>query len=176
MTPIRSLALAAGFAAMMTGSAVASAQSLPPLAENTYVTDRLIAARVADRIRKTCPTIGARLVYAFTQARALKRYAEGQGYSEAEIEAFLDDKAEKKKIYARAENYLKANGATEGNVDGFCALGQKEIAGKTIAGKDAPVLLARDPYAAVGTDPEVLFFGPKSEDGRLFRHGRKCDF
>lgn len=134
MTPIRSLALAAGFATMITGSAVASAQSLPPLAENTYVTDRLMAARVADRIRKTCPTIGARLVYAFTQARALKRYAEGQGYSEAEIEAFLDDKAEKKKIYARAEDYLKANGATEGSVDGFCALGQKEIAGKTIAG------------------------------------------
>ena len=121
---------AATMAALLALSAPASA--LPPLGENAYVTDRLVAARVADKIRKACPTISARLFYAYSQARALKRWVAGQGYPEATIEAFLDDKAEKKKIYARAEDYLKANGATD--AAGFCALGKTEIAKKSIIG------------------------------------------
>ncbi len=113
----------------------AAASALQPLSENTYVTDRLIAARVADRIRKTCPDeIGARTIYAFSQAWELKGWAEDQGYSSAEIKAFLKDRTEKKAIYAKAEDYLVANGAVEGDVAGFCALGHKEIAAKSIAG------------------------------------------
>jgi hypothetical protein len=114
------------------GAATATAKA--PLGEVTYVTDRLVAARVADRIRKTCPTIGARLIRAYTEARALQDWAEAQGYSREEVKAFLKDRAEKNKIYARAEDYLAAHGATPDNVEGFCALGRKEIAGGTIAG------------------------------------------
>ncbi len=105
-----------------------------PLSENSYVTDRLVAARVADRIRKTCPTIGARLFRAFLMADALKDWAYDQGYAHDEVKAFLKDKTEKQKLYARAEGYLAQNGATPDNVDGFCALGRKEIADETIAG------------------------------------------
>jgi hypothetical protein len=123
------LALAA---VMATG---ASASALEPLNKNTYVTDRLIAARVADRIRKTCPDeIGARMIYAFRQAFALKDWAEDQGYSGDEIDRFLKDKVEKRAIYAKAEEYLAANGATPDNIAGFCALGHKEVAAKSIAG------------------------------------------
>ena len=119
----------------------APAAALPKLSENSYVTDRLIAARVADRIRKTCPEISARIIYAFSQARALKRWAEDQGYSESEIEGFLDDRAEKNKIdevaqakaqIAKAEADLKDNGATD--EAGFCALGRAEIAKRSIIG------------------------------------------
>lgn len=127
------LTLPLAFAAMMAGGAGATA--LEPLGENAYVTERLVAARVADRIRKTCPErIGARMVYAFSQAYALQGWAEDQGYAKAEIKRFLKDKAEKQAIYARAEEYLAANGAVEGNIAGFCALGKKEIEAGTIAG------------------------------------------
>ncbi|WP_284165657.1 DUF5333 domain-containing protein [Frigidibacter sp. SD6-1] len=114
------------------GAAGAAAKA--PLGTVSYVTDRLVAARVADRIRKTCPTIGARFIRAYSEARALQDWALDQGYSREEVKAFLKDKAEKQKIYARAEDYLVRNGATPENVEGFCALGQKEIAGGTIAG------------------------------------------
>lgn len=113
-------------------AAAAPAAALPPLGENDYVTERLIAARVADRIRKTCPDISARIFYAFSQARALKSWAEDQGYSEEEIDSFLDNRKEKKKIYARAETYLAENGATD--EAGFCALGKAEIAKGSIIG------------------------------------------
>ncbi|MCY1125929.1 DUF5333 domain-containing protein [Frigidibacter sp. RF13] len=114
------------------GAATAAAKA--PLGEVSYITDRLVAARVADRIRKTCPTIGARFIRAYSEARALQDWALEKGYSREEVKTFLKDKAEKKKIYARAENYLAAHGATPENVEGFCALGRKEIAGGTIAG------------------------------------------
>jgi Family of unknown function (DUF5333) len=106
--------------------------ALPPLSENAYINDRLIQARVADRIRKECDSIAARFAYAYSQARALKQYALDQGYTEAEIEAFLDSKADKARVKAAAEAYLAANGAT--NEAGFCALGRKEIANGTVAG------------------------------------------
>ena len=110
----------------------APAAALPPLGEQEYVTGRLMAARVADRIRRTCPDLSARLIYAYGEARGLKRWAAAQGYSDDEIEAYLDDRAEKKRIYALAEEYLTANGAVD--EAGFCALGQAEIAKKSYIG------------------------------------------
>ncbi|MCC0064822.1 MAG: DUF5333 domain-containing protein [Defluviimonas sp.] len=112
----------------------AAATALEPLGQNSYVTDRLVAARVADRIRKTCPDLGGRVFYAFQQAYDLKRWVRAQGYSEDAIDGYLDDKDEKHKIYAMAERYLAANGAKKDDVAGFCALGRKEIAANSIAG------------------------------------------
>jgi hypothetical protein len=111
-----------------------AAQDLPPLSENGYVNERLIQARVADRIRKECPSISARFAYAYSQARALKRWALDQGYTEAEIEAFLDSRPDRDRVKAAAEAYLTENGAVAGQPDSFCALGEQEIANGTIAG------------------------------------------
>lgn len=113
---------------------MAQAQTLPPLSQEKYINDRLVAARVADRIRRTCPTLDARMVYAYTQARALKRYAEDKGYTDAQIEAFLDSKPDRQRIYAIAEAYLTQNGAREGDAQSFCRIGEAEIAANSVAG------------------------------------------
>lgn len=102
-----------------------------PLSQEKYINDRLIAARIADRVRRECPTYGARMVYAWGQARALKRYALGKGYSEAQIDTFLDSKEDKKRIYAVAEDYLKRKGAKKGDAQSFCAIGDQEFASKS---------------------------------------------
>ena len=65
--------------ALTAATLAAPALALEPLAQERYVNDRLIAARVADRVRRECPSINARIVYAWSQARALKRYAENKG-------------------------------------------------------------------------------------------------
>lgn len=126
------LALVAAFAS--------PAAALEPLSTERHINDSLISARVADRIRKTCPSIDGRVIYAFSQARALKSYARAKGYSEAEIEAFLDSKAERARIYAVAEAYLAQQGATEGDAESYCAVGRNEIAGKSLIGS---LLVAR---------------------------------
>ena len=124
----------------LTLAAAAPAAALEPLSQERYINDRLVAARVADRIRRTCDSIDGRIIHAFSEARALKKYAERKGYSKAQIDAFLDSKADRSRIYAEAEAYLAAQGARKGNADSFCKVGQTEIASGTIAGS---LLVAR---------------------------------
>ncbi|MDP0925995.1 DUF5333 domain-containing protein [Paracoccus onubensis] len=125
--------MAAAIAATLTLTAV-PAVALEPLSQERYINDRLIAARIADRIRRECPTISARMVYAWSQARALKKYARDKGYSEAQIEAFLDSRPDKDRIYAVAEDYMARNGVTNGDAESYCRLGRDEIAKKTVTG------------------------------------------
>ena len=120
--------------ALTAATLAAPALALEPLAQERYINDRLIAARVADRVRRECPSIDARIVYAWSQARALKRYAENKGYSSSEIDAFLDSKQDKARIYAAAEDYLTRNGARKGDAESFCRIGRNEIASKSVAG------------------------------------------
>lgn len=108
--------------------AATPAMSLEPLAQDKYINDRLIAARIADRIRRECPSYSARMVYAYNQARALKKYARDKGYSEAQIDTFLDSKEDKRRIYGVAEEYLTRKGAVKGNADSFCTVGAQEFA------------------------------------------------
>ena len=110
------------------------AAALEPLSSEKYINDRLIAARIADRIRRECPTIEGRIVYAFTQARALERYALGKGYTKDQIDAFLDSKPDRKRIYAVAEDYMARKGVKKGDAASFCRLGQAEIASKSVTG------------------------------------------
>lgn len=127
--------LAALTAATMTlGTLAIPAAALEPLSQERYINDRLIAARIADRIRRECPTLDARVLYAYTQARALERYALDRGYSRAQVDAFLDDKAERQRIYAVAEDYMARNGVRKGDAESYCRLGRQEIANGTVAG------------------------------------------
>ncbi|MFV0291767.1 MAG: DUF5333 domain-containing protein [Paracoccus sp. (in: a-proteobacteria)] len=125
---------------LTTAALTTPAVALEPLPDEKYINDRLISARVADRVRRECPSIDARIVYAWSQARALKRYAEKKGYSSAQIEAFLDSKQDKARVYATAEDYLTRNGARKGDAESFCRIGRNEIASKSVAGS---LLVAR---------------------------------
>lgn len=125
MNPIKTLI---AVAVAVTSLAATPALALEPLSQEKYINDRLIAARIADRIRRECPSYNARMVYAFNQARALKRYAQQKGYSNAQIDTFLDSKEEKRRIYGVAEDYLKRKGAKAGNTESFCAVGRQEFA------------------------------------------------
>lgn len=119
---------------ILTAALASPLAALEPLSAEKYINDLLIAARIADRIRRECPTIDGRLFYAYQQARALQRYALGKGYSKAQVDAFLDSKADKQRIYAAAEDYMARNGVTKGDAQSFCRLGRAEIAARTVTG------------------------------------------
>lgn len=123
-------------AATLTGPAAA----LPPLSQERHVNDSLVQARVADLLRRGCPTLDARVIRAFSEARKLKRYAQDQGYSNEQIDAFLDSREERRRIYGEADRYMTANGVVSGQPETFCRLGRQEIERKTIAGS---LLVAR---------------------------------
>lgn len=105
-----------------------------PLNQNQHITDSLVAGRVADVIRSTCPSISARMFTALSGLEDLKQYAIDQGYTETEVKAFLKDKTEKARIKGLATDYLARAGAVEGDVESYCVVGRDEIARKTLTG------------------------------------------
>lgn len=130
----RLLRMCVAVAIAATTMGTSSVAALEPLSGEKYINDRLIAARIADRIRRECPSIDGKLVYAFMQARELKSYARKKGYSEAQIDAFLDSRADKDRIYAVADDYMARNGVTADDKDSYCRLGREEIARNTVTG------------------------------------------
>jgi len=110
------------------------AEALQRLAQDGYVADRLVAARVADRIRTTCPTISARMFRVLAEVNRLESYARGQGYDTGTVRAFLRDKTARAGIYERAETYLAENGVVAGDEDSYCRLGRAEIGAGSLIG------------------------------------------
>lgn len=106
-----------------------------PLQNDSHITDSLRAAAVADQIRKTCPTISGRMILAFIKAQALYDYALRQGHSQAEISAFLKDPAQKARLKALTRAYITSHGAKPGDANSLCALGEREMAAKSLTGR-----------------------------------------
>ena len=127
------------FAAALLALATPAA-ALEPLSSEKYINDRLIAARIADLVRRNCPTMQGRMIYAYSQARQLERYALDKGYTRQQVDAFLGDKAERARIYAVADDYMARQGVRAGQAASYCALGQAEIGRRTIIGS---LLVAR---------------------------------
>jgi len=111
-----------------------AAADLPPLSQDAHVTRSLLAAAVGDEIRKNCPTISARLFRALTKAKALERYALNKGYTEDQIEAFLDSKDERARMTALRDAYLAQNGVVPADADSYCRLGLAEIERGSLTG------------------------------------------
>lgn len=116
------------FAAVFGLSAVTSALALPPLSEVKHITQGLRDVAIADEIRKKCDSISPRMFRALSFIKSLEKHAVKLGYSDAQIEAYVDDKAEKKRLIAQARKYMAQQGVRTGESATYCALGRAEIA------------------------------------------------
>lgn len=113
----------------------APAFALEPLAEETHINDSLRAGRIGDVIRKTCPTISARMFVVLGKIEDLKGYALDKGYTRAEVEAFIKNPEQKQRLRAEADAYLEAAGAVPGQPETYCAVGEAEIAKGSLIGE-----------------------------------------
>jgi len=112
----------------------AFAADLPPLSENKFINDWLLAASVGDEIRKNCPTISPRLLRVYYKAKELEDHATKLGYSDEQTDTYINSPADRDKIKAKRDAYLKAKDAVVGNADGYCRLGMQEIEKNTQVG------------------------------------------
>lgn len=113
----------------------APAFALEPLPEETHINDSLRAGRIGDVIRKTCPTISARMFVVLGKIEDLKSYALDKGYTRAEVEAFIKNPEQKQRLRAEADAYLAAAGAVPGQPETYCAVGEAEIAKGSLIGE-----------------------------------------
>ena len=112
----------------------ARAEGKVPLAENEHIRDSLVAGRVADVLRNECGSLHARMLLVLQKLDDLKEYAIAEGYTEAEVKAFLKNKDQKNAMKAMAADYLAKAGAVAGDEDSYCRVGKDEIAKNTLAG------------------------------------------
>jgi hypothetical protein len=106
----------------------------PPLRELAEVDDGLYHIAVANVVRKRCESIDARMFRALARIRELKQIAQKAGYSETEINAFVDSDTEKARMIARAEKMFAARGVDPDNPDDLCRYGREEIASQSAVG------------------------------------------
>ena len=127
------MSLTLGFAALL--AAATPVLAVEPLQDEVFINDSLRSGRIGDVIRKTCPTISARMFVVLGKIEDLKRYALNKGYSRDEVEAFIKDPDQKARIKAEAAAYLAEAGAVDGDVESYCKVGRDEIAKGSMIGE-----------------------------------------
>ncbi len=98
-----------------------------PLGQVAAIDDALFDLGIADRVRKNCPTIGARMFKAISYVRKLESQARALGYTKAEIEAYTDSDADKARLRAKAAAFFKAKGVDTSDPQSYCVFGHAEI-------------------------------------------------
>jgi len=113
-------------------AAPASAQ--PPLKDVAEVRDGIIYVGMAYEISRKCDEIGARTWRGINYLQSLKRRANELGYSDAQIDAYVDDRAEKNRLEGIARQQLAHLGVVAGDPATYCAVGHAQIAANTRVG------------------------------------------
>jgi len=111
------------------------ALALEPINLDPRINESLIAGRVGDVIRNTCPTMSARMIVVYSKLKELERYARDKGYSEADFKAFRNNPSERDRMKAAAAAYLAQAGAVEGDAQSYCRVGRDEIAKGSLIGE-----------------------------------------
>lgn len=115
-------------------AAAAQAGSKHELAAEADINAGLFVVAVADKIRRECGRISARFFRARSYMIQLKEMAADRGYSEEEIDTYLDDRAEKQKMRARRNAYFERHGVSNLDPESLCRLGRAEIEKKSQIG------------------------------------------
>lgn len=124
------LALSLAFALI-----AAPALALEPINTEKHINHTLLQGFIADKIDDNCDSISARKLKALGELMALREYALDKGYSAAEVKAFVTSKTEKARGKAQAAEWLKAEGAVDGDQASFCRIGAREIAKDSLIGQ-----------------------------------------
>ena len=108
--------------------------ALPPLSTNEEVTAKLRDARIADEIQSECDDLKPRQIALILEVGKLKSYVSGLGYSSSDVDAFMRDKTERRRIYGLADAYMSERGVTKGDAASYCALGRQEMQDGSLIG------------------------------------------
>ena len=105
-----------------------------PLRDVAKVRDGIIFVGMAYEISEQCDELSARLFRGLGYLNSLRSHARELGYSEAEIEAYIDDRAERDRLEAIARTALADLGVVDNDADSYCAVGRAQIAANTRVG------------------------------------------
>ncbi|TNF57606.1 MAG: hypothetical protein EP307_13685 [Rhodobacteraceae bacterium] len=90
--------------------------------------DGVFTIALANLVRRRCDSLDGRVLKAMGILRDLKAEARALGYTQAEIDAYVDSDAEKERMKARAAALFEARGVDPDNPEDLCRFGREEIA------------------------------------------------
>ncbi|SEW02054.1 hypothetical protein SAMN04488515_0684 [Cognatiyoonia koreensis] len=126
--------LALAFAAATVGLAGnLSAQSA--LKDVSRVTEGLIAVGMAVELSDKCGDLSPRTLRGITFLRSLQNHARDLGFSQSQIDDFVDNKDEKRRLEAIARARLADLGVVEGQETTYCTVGRTQISQGTQVGR-----------------------------------------
>lgn len=99
------------------------------------VTEGLIAAGMAIELGDNCPSVSVRFVRGISFLQGLKNHLKSLGYTNAEIDAYIDNRQEKQRLEAIAFGRLSALGVRVDTPSTYCTVAQSQIAAGTQIGK-----------------------------------------
>ncbi|MBT8411163.1 MAG: DUF5333 domain-containing protein [Octadecabacter sp.] len=115
--------------------AATTAFANPPLRDVTRISEGLIAAGMAIELGDKCDSVSTRIIRGLNFLQGLKNHASDLGYSNAEIEAYVDDRAEKARLEVIARGRLADLGVTVGDPASYCTVARAQIAAGTQVGQ-----------------------------------------
>ncbi len=118
--------------ACVMGAGSVSAQTA--LKEVAHVRDGIVYTGMAYEISERCGDLRARLFRGLGFLQSLKRHAADLGYSDTEIDAYVNDSDEKDRLEAIARANLAALGVIVGQEATYCTVGRAQIAANTRVG------------------------------------------
>ena len=104
------------------------------LREEGDINAGLLAIAAADKIRRACDDVSGRLWVARNYLNGLKDIAASRGYSDAEIDAYVNSSANKAEMRKMRNAYFKSKGASNLDEASLCRLGREEIAANSQIG------------------------------------------
>lgn len=114
-------------AALVAALPVTAAVAKPHLRDVAEIENTLFVVALADELSKKCDSLSARRLKGLGILLDVRARANRLGYSDDEIRAYVESAAEKSRMRAKGETYLKANGVVIGQAETYCAFGRAEI-------------------------------------------------
>ena len=105
------------------------------LKDETDIRDRILIVGQAEELSKHCGSVDARRAAGLSFLISTARMAMAKGYSRSEIEAYVENDAEKERLRGIARQQLAAKGVLPGDEASHCRVARAEIAGGTAVGR-----------------------------------------
>ncbi|WP_438992406.1 DUF5333 domain-containing protein [Lentibacter sp.] len=125
MKVLNSVVVTAVMAGGLLGGTMAAAK--PNLRDVREIDDQMLNVGLALIISKECDSISERKLKGLSFLWDLKKRANALGYSDDEINAYRKSDAEKARLRAAGEDYVKSKGLNPKDAADLCKLGYAEI-------------------------------------------------
>ena len=115
--------------------ALAAAPALAALKDEPDIRERILTVGEAEELSKRCGSVDARRAVGLSYLIATARMAMAKGYSRSEIEAYVENDAEKERLRGIVRERLAAKGAVRGDEASHCRIARAEIARRSEIGR-----------------------------------------